>query len=115
MFLSFDPLTLLAIIFATFFIPGALLSFSIFKKEEFLFIEKAFIGFGIAIVVIPAIPFLLYFFLGIKYTYELALLSVGLFYLISTAVFVITKTYNDVIGFFKENKLLSLIKEKEKL
>ncbi len=132
MFVSFDPFTLLAIIFVCFFVPGALLSFSLFRmtrtssstvekssdfsdKSEFLFIEKAFIGFGLAIVLIPAIPFLLYFFLGIQYTYDLALLSVGLFYLISIAAFAYTRTYEDVIAFFKENKLLALVKERKKL
>ncbi len=115
MFLSFDPLTLLAIIFAAFFIPGSLLSFSIFRKEDFLFIEKAFIGFAIALVAIPAVPFLLYLVAGIKYTYDIALLSVGLFYLLSIAAFVFFGTYKDILGFLRENKLMALFKERKKL
>ncbi len=114
MFFSFDPFTLLALIFVLFFVPGALLSFSILRKENFLFIEKAFIGFGIAIVIIPTIPFLLYFFLGIKYTYDLALLSIGLFYLISIAALILTRTYEDVLLFFQKSKAL-LTTEREKL
>ena len=115
MFVSFDPFTLLAIIFVCFFIPGALLSFSIFKKSEFLFIEKAFIGFGIAFVLIPLIPFLLYFFLGVEYSYDLALISVGFFYLVSVAAFVYTKTYEDLISFFRGNELVTLVKERRVL
>lgn len=115
MFVSFDPLTLLAIIFVCFFIPGAVLAFSIFRKNGFSFIEKSFIGFALAIVCIPAIPFLLYFFLGIKYTYGLALASVGLFYLIAIAAFILTKKYQDLISFFKENKFAGLLQDRKKL
>ncbi|NYZ76966.1 hypothetical protein H0O02_01480, partial [Candidatus Micrarchaeota archaeon] len=115
MFVSFDPFTLLAIIFVCFFVPGALLAFSIFRKDDFLFIEKAFIGFGIAIVAIPAVPFLLYFFLGVKYTYDIALATVGLFYLVSIAAFAITKTYEDVLGFFKGNWITDMMSGWRKL
>jgi|GEM_PF-452421 len=132
MFVSFDPFTLLAIIFVCFFVPGALLAFSVFRmsrtksstvekssdfsdKDDFLFIEKAFIGFGIAITVIPAMLFGLYFFSGMKYSYELALAVVGLFYIISIAAFALTKTYEDLVSFFKENRFTGLIREKEKL
>ena len=115
MFVAFDPFTLLAIVFACFFVPGALLSFAILRKESFLFIEKAFIGFGIAVVAIPAIPFLLYFFLGISYTYELALGAVGLFYLIAIVLFAYTRTYEDLISYFKEAKFKSLVTDWKKL
>jgi len=115
MFVAFDPFTLLAIVFLCFFVPGALLSFGLFRKEDFLFIEKAFVGFGIAWVAIPAIPFLLYFFLGITYTYELALGAVGLFYLIAIAVFAYTRTYEDVISYFREAKFKSLVTGWKKL
>jgi len=104
MFVSFDPFTLIALIFVCFFVPGALLSFSLFRKSEFLFIEKSFIGFGLAIVLIPAIPFLLYFLGGVEYSYDIALLSVGLFYLISIVALIYAKTYQDLISFFRERK-----------
>jgi asparagine N-glycosylation enzyme membrane subunit Stt3 len=115
MFVSFDPFTFLAIIFVCFFVPGALLSFSILRREDFLFIEKAFVGFGLAIVLIPAIPFLLYFFLGIKYTYNLALVSVGLFYLISIAALAYTKTYQDLVSFFTGGEITKLLKDRQRL
>lgn len=73
-----------------------MLSFSILKKDDFLFIEKLFIGFAIGMIILPLIPFLLYFIAGIKYTYDIALLSVGLLYLIAVAFFVKNKMYEGI-------------------
>lgn len=95
-FVSFDLLVFLAWLFISTFLPGAVLSFSIFHKDEFNFIEKALIGFAIGFVLLPLIPFLLYVFLGIKYTYSIALLSVGIVYLIAIAFFVKNKIYENL-------------------
>ncbi|MFH1785377.1 MAG: STT3 domain-containing protein [Candidatus Micrarchaeota archaeon] len=96
MFLSFDLVLLLAWVFVSAFLPGAILSFSILHKSEFNFLEKLMVGFAIGFVLLPLIPFLLYLLLGIKYTYELALLSVGLLYIISIALFVKNKLHENI-------------------
>ncbi|VVC04305.1 Uncharacterised protein [Candidatus Bilamarchaeum dharawalense] len=96
MFLSFDLLVFLGWLFVSSFLPGAILSFSIFRKDEFNFIEKLFIGFALGFVLLPLIPFLLYLFLGIKYSYTIALFAVGLLYLMAFAFFVKNKVYENI-------------------
>ena len=88
MFVSFDPLVLLFWIFVSAFLPGAFLSFAIFKKDDFSFLEKLFIGFALGIIILPLIPFLLNFAMGIKYDFSIALASVGFLYLVSVALFI---------------------------
>ena len=95
-FVSFEPLILLVWVFLSAFLPGALISFSVLKKDDFLFIEKLFIGFALGMIILPLIPFLLYFIAGIKYSYEIALLSVGLLYLIALALFVKNRMYEGI-------------------
>ncbi|MFH1520163.1 MAG: STT3 domain-containing protein [Candidatus Micrarchaeota archaeon] len=72
------------------------MSFSIFHKSDFNFIEKLFIGFAICFVLLPLIPFLLYLFLGIKYTYSIALLSIAIVYAIAITFFVKNKIYENL-------------------
>lgn len=93
MFVSFDLLAFVFWLLISTFIPGAILSFSLFKKDEFSAISKLFLGFALGFVLLPLIPFLLYFIAGIKFSYEIALLSVGVLYLIAIAFFVKNKAY----------------------
>ncbi|MBU0532919.1 hypothetical protein KKB44_05500 [Candidatus Micrarchaeota archaeon] len=96
MFVSFEPLIFLFWVFLSSFIPGALLSLSIFRKDDFLFIEKALIGCALGLIILPLIPFLFYFILGITYSYNIALLSIVLLYIIAAAFFVKNKVYEDL-------------------
>ena len=86
MFLAFDPFTLLLLITVCFFIPGILIAFAVLRNEKLNIVEKTFVGLGLGFVVPPAIPFLSYLIFGIKYTYELALFTVGLFWIIAIAL-----------------------------
>jgi asparagine N-glycosylation enzyme membrane subunit Stt3 len=90
---SFDPLILLAWIFISCFIPGAIFSVSLFKKDDFTLLEKIMIGFGLGTIFLPLPPFIIYLALGIKFSYEIALLSIALLYMVSIAFFVINRAY----------------------
>jgi len=80
------------------FIPGAILSFSILRKDGFNFVEKLLIGFALGIIILPLIPFLLYFVAGVKFSYTIALLTVAVMYAIALAAFAYTKAYEDVLA-----------------
>jgi hypothetical protein len=95
MLLSFDPLLLVLWITVICFIPGAILAFSVFRKSRYLAFEKLFIGFGLGLIILPAIPFILYMLVGIKFSYTIALFCVALFYAIAIALFVKNKVYED--------------------
>jgi hypothetical protein len=92
-FVSFDPLILLAWIFLSAFIPGAILSLGLFKKDDFSLIEKILIGFGLGTIFLPLLPFILNLALGIKFSYEIALASMALLYVVSIIFFVKNKAY----------------------
>lgn len=93
MFVSFEPSLLLLWIFITSLIPGAILSVSLFKKQDYLtLVEKVFIGFALGLIILPLIPFLFYFIAGIKYSFDIAVLSTILLYGVA-------------IGFFVKNKM----------
>lgn len=96
MFVSFEPFSLLFWVFVTAFIPGALVSFSVFRKSGFSFTEKLLAGFGLGLFLLPMIPFLLYLLLGIKYSYGIALASAAVFYLVSVLLFIVCRTYEDI-------------------
>ncbi len=83
-------------LFLSTFIPGAILSFSILRKDDFNFVEKLFIGFALGMILLPLIPFLLYLLIGIKYSYSIALLSVGLLYAIALVFFVAKRAYKGI-------------------
>ena len=86
MFISFDPFLLLFWVFVTSFIPGSILSLALFNKTQLRLIEKILIGFGIGF----AGPSVIYFLLslaGIHFSYNVALASVGIFYLFSIYIF----------------------------
>ncbi len=95
MFLSFNPFLLLFWIFVANFIPGALVSFSVFRKEKFTFLEKMFIGFGIGIISMPLIPFLLYFLGGVAFSGTVALASIAVFYAIALVSVACSRLYED--------------------
>ncbi|MFH0884571.1 MAG: hypothetical protein V1861_02580 [Candidatus Micrarchaeota archaeon] len=98
MFVSFEPVLFLAWVLISGVIPGAILSYSIFKKDEYLNLaEKLLIGFAIAFVLLPLIPFMLYFLAGVKFTYDISLLSLGLMYLLALIFFVKNKAYEGLL------------------
>lgn len=98
MFVSFEPVLFLAWVLISGFIPGAILSYAIFKKDEYLNLtEKLLIGFAVGFVLLPMIPFALYFIAGVKFTYEIALLSVALLYLLAIAFFIKNKAYEGLV------------------
>lgn len=96
-FVSFNMLAFIFWLLVANLLPGAILSFSIFKKDEkLIFIEKLFIGFALGIILLPLIPFLLYLVLGIKFGYSITLLSVGLLYAMAVAAFFLNKAYEGI-------------------
>ncbi|MBI5227377.1 hypothetical protein HY988_02200 [Candidatus Micrarchaeota archaeon] len=98
MFLDFQPLMILFWFIVSSGIPGAILSFSLFRKDEnLLFIEKLFIGFALGTIILPLTPFLLFFILGIKFSYSIALLAVAVTYLIALVFLFHSKLYEDVL------------------
>jgi len=87
----------LAWLFLSTFIPGVLLSLAILKKNEDLrLLDKVFVGFALGFFLLPMIPFLLYFFAGVKFSYTIALLSVGALYAVSLAAFFLTKAHEGI-------------------
>ena len=109
MFLSFNPWLLLVWISLACFIPGALVSFAIFRQSRFNSLEKLLIGFGLGMVIAPLIPFLLYFLAGIKFSYGIAILSVAAFYVAAIALFARSKAYEDFkLPQFSYQSLLSV-------
>ncbi len=85
--IEFNPFYLLFVMFVAFFIPGIVFSLGLLKKKDLPLFDKAGIGMGIGIIVPALISFLL-FLAGVSFSYEIALASVGLFYLIAIAFFV---------------------------
>ncbi len=115
--ITFDPLLLLFWIVLISFIPGVIISFSIFRKTELWLIEKIIIGCGLGLVLLSCIPFV-FFLLGIFYSYEIAIVSVVLFYVVAIGIFILSygiysisiKTHED----FKLNEMLAKIKTSAK-
>lgn len=110
--LVFDPLTLLMWIILISFIPGTLVSISLLKKTEFWLIEKILIGSALGLVLNSSIPFIL-FLVGISYSYNIAIASTIIFYLIAIGLLVWTKTYEGIKSFF-EGKVLQEALDLEK-
>ncbi len=80
------------------FIPGAAISISLFRRESaFSLIEKALIGFALGFFLLPMVPFLLYLVLGIKFSHEIALLSVAVLYAAAAASMLISRAYEDFV------------------
>ncbi len=93
MFISFNLLAFLVWLFVSTFIPGAILSFALFKKHGFSFIEKLLMGFALGLVLLPLIPFLLYLLAGVKFSSAIAYASVVVLYVVALAFFVKEKAY----------------------
>lgn len=93
MFVSFNLLTFLFWLFVSSFVPGAVLSFALLRKDDFSFLEKLLIGFALGFILLPLIPFLLYFVAGVYFSYEIALLSIAVLYIAAIALFVKNKAY----------------------
>ncbi|MCX6768819.1 MAG: hypothetical protein NTY83_03205, partial [Candidatus Micrarchaeota archaeon] len=87
---------LLFVMFVAFFIPGMIFSLGLLKRKDLPLFEKAGIGLGIGIVVPALISFLL-FLVGVNFSYEIALASVGLFYLIAIALFAKEKAWEQLV------------------
>jgi asparagine N-glycosylation enzyme membrane subunit Stt3 len=96
MLVSFNPFVLLFWAFVSCFLPGAILSFGLFRGSRFNALEKALIGFGLGIVLVPLVPFLLFFIAGIKFSYAIALFSVALFYVAALAALVLSRAHEDL-------------------
>ncbi|MBD3398145.1 hypothetical protein GF412_03065, partial [Candidatus Micrarchaeota archaeon] len=92
---EFDPLYLLLWVFLGFFIPGALLSVALLKKRELPLFDKVGIGFGLGMV-IPAFFAFVLFIAGVSFDYSIAVLSVGLFYLLAIAFFIKEKAWEGI-------------------
>ncbi len=93
MFESFDIPVFLFWLCVSSFLPGAVIAFSLLRKDDFLFIEKLLIGFAIGFTTIPLIPFVLYLFLGIPFSYMMAIFSVIVMYVFAIASVYLTKSY----------------------
>lgn len=92
---EFSPFYLVLWVFLGFFAPGALLSISLLKKRELPLFDKAAIGFGLG-VTLPAMLAFFLFLAGIEFTYGLAALCIGLFYLAAIAFFVKEKAWEGI-------------------
>ena len=93
MLIEFNALLLVAEVLLLFFLPGILLALALFKKSGLDTVEKIFTGCAFGWVGAAIIPFLLFLFLGIPYSTEIAWLSIALFYIFSIALFVKEKAY----------------------
>ncbi len=96
MFVEFNPFLLLLWISLICFVPGVLLSFAAFRKSQLLAVEKFFIGCAIGLVALPLIPFLLYFIIGIKFSFIIAVFSVLVFYAVALIFAYHQKLHEDV-------------------
>ncbi len=96
MLVTFNPYVLLFWAFVSCFLPGAILSFGLFRGSRFNAMEKILLGFGLGIVIVPIAPFLLFFLAGVKFSYALALLSVVFLYAVAIAAFVLSKAHEDL-------------------
>lgn len=85
-FIEFNPYLVLFWIFITSFIPGAMLALAILKKHELRLFEKIFIGAAIGLIIPALIAFLLNL-AGIMYSFNIAIFSVLVFYIISIYLF----------------------------
>ncbi|NYZ60204.1 hypothetical protein H0O01_00730 [Candidatus Micrarchaeota archaeon] len=94
--IEFNPFYLLFVMFVAFFIPGIIFSLGLLKKKDLPLFDKAGIGMGIGIIVPALISFLL-FLAGVNFSYEIALASVGLFYLIAIALFAYEKGWEQLV------------------
>jgi len=102
--LAFDPYLLLLIIFCCFFVPGILISIALLKGTRLNIFEKSIIGLGLGFSVPQLFPFLLFFFFGIKYTYDLALATVAVWWLLAIALSVWKRIDSDLLDFTKQVK-----------
>lgn len=92
--ISFDILSFLFWVAISILVPGAILGLGLFKKYNYL--EKILMGFSIALIILPLIPFFLYLILGIKYSFSVALFSIAIIYIGSIAIFILRKGYNEL-------------------
>ncbi|MDD5171883.1 MAG: STT3 domain-containing protein [Candidatus ainarchaeum sp.] len=97
MFVSFELPVFIAWLAVSSLIPGAILSFSLLRKEELTKLEKLFIGFGLGIILLPLIPFIAYLVFGITFSYTIALASVAILYILALVAFFLNRTYEDLV------------------
>ena len=70
------------------FIPGSLISFSLFNKDNrFSKLEKLGIGMGLGFILLPLPAFFLYLFLGVEFSFGVAVFSTLVTYAIGLALF----------------------------
>lgn len=93
---------MLVLVVLSTFVPGILASLSLFRKDQnLILIEKVLLGCALGMISLPMIPFLMYFVLGIKFSYTIALLSVGILYVISLALTYRSGLYEDLLNLLK--------------
>jgi asparagine N-glycosylation enzyme membrane subunit Stt3 len=96
MFLEFNPYLVIFWVFLSSFIPGALLALAIFKKNDQLkLVEKILLGFAIGFI-LPSLIALILNIAGVLYSYNVALVSIAVFYVIAIAAFVKEKAYEGI-------------------
>ncbi len=74
---TFDPLSLILIIFFSAFIPGTFIALPFFKNVNLNLLEKLILGFILGMI-LPAFVLFLLFFIGVDFSYMLAIGSIGL-------------------------------------
>ena len=84
--IEFNPYLVLFWIFVTSFIPGAMLALALLKKHELRLFEKILIGAAIGLIIPALIAFILNL-AGIMYSFNIAIFSVLVFYIISIYFF----------------------------
>ncbi len=101
MFLAFDPYLLLAIIFCCFFIPGIVISHALLKGAKLGTFEKSIMGLGLGFSVPQLVPFLLFLLFGIKYSYDLAIATIAVWWLLALALAGWKRIDKDAVEFAK--------------
>lgn len=92
---EFSPFLLLFWVFMGLFVPGVLFSLALLKKKELPLFDKAAIGLGAGLTIPSLFAFLL-FLIGIPFSYEIAILCIALFYIISIALFAKEKAWEGI-------------------
>lgn len=81
-----------------------MISIALLKDTRLNIFEKSIIGLGLGFSVPQLFPFLLFFFFGIKYTYELALATVAVWWLFAIALSVWKRIDGDLLDFTNQLK-----------
>lgn len=92
---TFDPLSLILIIFFSAFIPGTLIALPFFKNVNLNLLEKLILGFILGMV-LPAFVLFLLSLIGVNFSYILALGSIALVTIIGIVWTYKEKAWQDI-------------------